>query len=52
VSDHPLMNPLQPIKKMLKYDPYILMVGVDFDSVTAIHVAEERKSPSASSAGG
>ena len=46
VSDHPLMNPLQPIKKMLKYDPYILMVGVDFDSVTAIHVAEERKSPS------
>ena len=46
VSDHPLMNPLQPIKKMLEYDPYILMVGVDFDSATAIHVAEERKAPS------
>ena len=40
------MNPLQPIKKMLKYDPYVLMIGVDFDSVTAIHLSEERKTPS------
>ena len=46
VQEHPLMNPLQPIKKMLKYDPYVLMIGVDFDSVTAIHLAEERKTPS------
>ena len=46
VREHPLMNPLQPIKKMLKYDPYVLMIGVDFDSVTAIHLAEERKTPS------
>lgn len=45
VREHPLMNPLQPIKKMQKYNPYVLMIGVGLDSSTAIHLAEELKTP-------
>lgn len=46
VHEHPLMDPLHPIKKMLTYHPYVLMAWVGFDSVTSIHLAEERKTPS------
>jgi aminoglycoside 3-N-acetyltransferase len=46
VREHPLMDPLHPIRKMLKYNPYVLIMGVDLDAVTAIHLAEERKTTS------
>ncbi len=34
-------DPLLPIKRFLKHDPRVLTVGVGFDLVTAIHVAEQ-----------
>jgi aminoglycoside N3'-acetyltransferase len=46
MREHPLMDPLLPVKKMLKGDSHVLAIGVGFDSVTAIHLAEERKTPS------
>lgn len=41
VRECSLDDPLLPIKRFLKQDPKILVVGVGFDSVTAIHVAEQ-----------
>ena len=41
IRDYSLNDPLLPIKRFLKQDPKILLVGVGFDSVTAIHVAEQ-----------
>ena len=41
VRDYSLDDPLLPIKRLLKYDPRVLTVGVGFDLVTAIHVAEQ-----------
>ncbi|MGD0177171.1 MAG: AAC(3) family N-acetyltransferase [Candidatus Bathyarchaeia archaeon] len=41
IRDYSLDDPLLPIKRFLKQDPKILLVGVGFDSVTAIHVAEQ-----------
>ncbi len=41
VRDYSLDDPLLPIKRFLKYDPRVLTVGVGFDLVTAIHVAEQ-----------
>jgi len=41
VRDYSLDDPLIPIKRFLKHDPKLLVVGVGFDSVTAIHVAEQ-----------
>ena len=46
VREHPLLDRLRPIKNMLKHDPSLLTIGVEFDSATAIHVAEERETPS------
>lgn len=41
VRDYSLDDPLLPIKRFLKRDPQVLMVGVGFDLVTAIHVPEQ-----------
>ena len=46
VRENPLDDPLLPIKKFLRHDPILLKIGVDFDSVTAIHLAVEHKTPS------
>ncbi len=46
VREHPLMDPLLPIKKITRYNPLVLLIGVDLNSATAIHLAEERKTPS------
>lgn len=43
VHEHPLLDPLLPVKKMLGYHPYVLIGGLGFDSVTSIHLAEARK---------
>jgi aminoglycoside N3'-acetyltransferase len=42
----PLIDPLYPIRKMLVYHSHVLMVGVGFNSVTSIHLAEECRKPS------
>jgi aminoglycoside 3-N-acetyltransferase len=41
VRDYSLDDPLLPIKRFLKYTPRVLTVGVGFNLVTAIHVAEQ-----------
>lgn len=46
VREHPLMDPLLPVKKILRHKPFVLLVGVDLDSATAIHLAEESRTPS------
>jgi aminoglycoside 3-N-acetyltransferase len=43
VRGYSLTDPLQPLRLILKYDPLILTVGVGLDSVTAIHLAEQRR---------
>lgn len=45
VRDYSLTDPLQPLKTLLKEDPFILTVGVELDSVSAIHIAEQRRLP-------
>src|SRR5271167_4156435 len=45
ISQIKLDDPLLPIKKLQKYDPLILTIGVNLTSVTAIHLAEEHSSP-------
>ena len=46
VRDYALNDPLMPFKRFLKHDPLVLKIGVDFSSVTPIHLAEEHKTPS------
>ena len=46
ISEIKLDDPLLPIKKLQKYDPVVVMIGVNLTAVTAIHLAENRKSPS------
>jgi len=43
VREYDLLDPLLPIRRFLKHDPIVLTVGVLLDSVTAIHLAEEKK---------
>ena len=45
VGRYSLTDPLDPLKAMLQYDPFVLTVGVGLDSATAIHVAEQRRTP-------
>jgi aminoglycoside 3-N-acetyltransferase len=45
VRVYSLTDPLQPLKTLLKEDPFILTVGVELDSVSAIHIAEQRLLP-------
>ncbi len=40
-SEHPLKDPLLPIKKLYEREGYILLIGTDLDSCTAFHLAEE-----------
>ncbi len=46
VREYSASDPLQPLKAFLKEDPSILTIGVGLDSVSAIHVAEQRLTPS------
>jgi len=45
VREHELLNPLLPVKKFLKQDPKVVTAGVNLNSVTSIHLAEEAKAP-------
>jgi aminoglycoside 3-N-acetyltransferase len=45
VSELKLEDPLLPIKKLLKYNPNIILVGDDLTAATAIHLARVSKSP-------
>ena len=45
VRRHSLTDPLEPLKALLEDNPFVLTIGVDLDSVTAIHLAEERHIP-------
>ena len=38
-------DPLVPLKTMVKREAYVLTIGVGLDSVTAIHLAEQRRIP-------
>jgi aminoglycoside 3-N-acetyltransferase len=40
-----LEDPLLPIKRLLRYDPRVVTVGVDLTAMTAIHLAEEKILP-------
>jgi len=44
--EYDLLDPLLPVRRFLKHDPLVVTIGVGFDSVTAIHLAEEKKLPS------
>jgi len=46
VREYSTLDPLQPLKAFLKEDPVVLTVGVGLDSVSVIHVAEQRLTPS------
>jgi aminoglycoside 3-N-acetyltransferase len=46
VGHHSLTDLLQPLKTLLKEDPYVLTIGVGLDFVSAIHVAVEHHVPS------
>ena len=39
------LDPLLPLRKFLKHNPKVLTIGVEFEAVTAIHLAVERKTP-------
>lgn len=43
VRDYSLDDPLLPLKRFLKHDPQVLMIGVEFDSVIVIHLAEQQR---------
>jgi aminoglycoside 3-N-acetyltransferase len=45
IHEHPLMDPLLPIKKMLAYHPFVLMAGVGFEPVISIQIAQEQRTP-------
>jgi aminoglycoside 3-N-acetyltransferase len=46
VREYSSVDPLQPLKVFLKENPAVLTVGVGLESVSAIHVAEQRLTPS------
>ncbi len=46
VREYSVADPLWPLKAFLKEDPAVLTVGVGLDSVSAIHIAEQRLAPS------
>ena len=46
VREYSPLDPLQPLKAFLKEDPAVLTIGVGLESVSAIHVAEQRLTPS------
>jgi len=46
VRNYSLTDPLAPLKVLLEDEPFVLTIGVELDSVAAIHVAEERHVPS------
>lgn len=45
VRRYSLTDPLEPLKTLLEEDAFVLTIGVELDSVTAIHVAEQRRLP-------
>jgi aminoglycoside 3-N-acetyltransferase len=45
VRHYSLTDPLAPLKVLLKEDPFVLTIGAGLNSVTAIHVAVQRRVP-------
>lgn len=45
VREYSLDDPLIPLKKFLKQDPRVMKIGVGFDSVTVVHLAEQLRNP-------
>jgi len=45
VRRYSLTDPLAPLKTLLDEETFLLAIGVQLDSVTAIHIAEERRAP-------
>jgi len=45
VRGYSLTDPLQPLKTFLKEEPFVLTIGVDLSSVSAVHIAEESRLP-------
>jgi len=46
VRHYSLTDPLEPLKALLRDDdPFVLTIGMELDSVTAIYVAEQRRVP-------
>jgi aminoglycoside 3-N-acetyltransferase len=43
VREHELLDPLSPVRRFLKQKPKVVTAGVGLDSVTSIHLAEEKK---------
>ncbi len=43
VREFSLDDPLLPLKRFVKHDPWVLTIGVGLDSVIAIHVVEETR---------
>jgi aminoglycoside 3-N-acetyltransferase len=46
VRSDSLTEPFQPLKRFLEQDPFVLTIGAEMNSVTAIHLAEARRLPS------
>jgi len=45
VRKYSLTDPLQPLKTLLEQDSFVLTVGVELDSISVIHMAEQRAVP-------
>jgi aminoglycoside 3-N-acetyltransferase len=45
VRSYSLTDPLQPLKTLLKQDSFVLTVGVELESVSVIHMAEQQVLP-------
>ncbi len=43
VREFSLDDPLLPLKRFLRHDPWVVTIGVGLDSVTAIYLAEETR---------
>jgi aminoglycoside 3-N-acetyltransferase len=41
MQEHPDTDPLRPLKRLYQRGGYILLIGCDLDSCTAVHLAEE-----------
>jgi len=45
VKGYSLTDPLQPLRTFLRREPFVLTIGMDLSSATAIHLAEEKVLP-------
>jgi len=45
VKGYSLTDPLQPLRAFLRREPFVVTIGMDLSSATALHLAEERVLP-------